>query len=318
LLAVVYFHGGKFFIIKDKINQTVSNEKTEEIKKPLPPKTTLYGTIKNNLQPFPKLTTNYFLAFYVEDDSETGKKIGRKLVEGDSQSAVPIASLTKLMTIGVVLNIFKDNLVSATSADIAVATVTEKSFSELEWRQRYKKGDVIQIPELIKSMLVESDNVAARTICTDGNLNMIDRMNSLVHYIGATSSVFYNCTGLENENDGINLASARDVVLFMRYLLENFPDVLDITLSTTTPIYKLDGEIHHTAYSTLSDLDRNFPFQLMAGKTGTENLAKENLILAFKAPHGTIYVVVLGSDDRFSDIKKIVNYLDGSYEWGFL
>jgi D-alanyl-D-alanine carboxypeptidase len=82
-----------------------------------------------------------------------------------------------------------------------------------------------------------------------------------------------------------------------------------------TQILKLDGSLHHTAVSTYEFIGQDLPFPIIGGKTGQTEIAKQNLLLALQAPRGTLYIVVLGSDDRVADMKKLTDYVKGDFEW---
>lgn len=259
----------------------------------------IYPKPKTGASALEELSAHSYAVLY---DSGSEQKY---LLTKNADERVLIASITKLVTAAVVLNS------SAHSVE---------SFSPLvlagQWGSgRYKATDTLAVSELVKSMLVESDNDAARAICLDTSLNILDRMNTFATRIGASGSHFYNCTGLDDENGGTNVATAQNVISFLRFIVENRAELLDITNVPTATIYNLDGSVHHVATSTYQFIGAELPFPIIGGKTGTTDKAKENLVLALKVPHGTLYVAVLGSDNRVLDMKKLVDYLYQAYEW---
>jgi D-alanyl-D-alanine carboxypeptidase len=259
---------------------------------------TLYPKQKIGSLSFPELTAKAYLVVY---DGEAGEKY---LVIKNIDQKLPIASITKIATAMVALNSSGSLLAQFSTSTIDRGTMN-----------RYNIGDILPVKELVKSMLVESDNDAARAICENESGNIIERMNSYANNNGAKSTRFFNCTGLDGEWGGVNISTASDVVVLMKKLIVKHPELVDIMSLPATQILKLDGSLHHTAVSTYEFIGQDLPFPIIGGKTGQTEIAKQNLLLALQAPRGTLYIVVLGSDDRVADMKKLTDYVKGDFEW---
>ena len=251
-----------------------------------------------NSENFPEISAKAYMAVYEGDAGE------KDLISKNPDERVPIASITKLAVSMVALNSSGSLLAPFSSSTIGEAS-----------KGRYATSDILPVKELIKSMLVESDNDAARAICENESSNFIERMNSFARYINAPSTTFYNCTGLDGENGGTNISTTHDVIEIMRSLVKNRPELLDTMSSQTANILNVDGSLHHVAVSTYEFVGSELPFPILGGKTGQTDLAKQNLVLALKAPKGILYVAVLGSDDRFSDMKTLVDYVYKNFDW---
>jgi D-alanyl-D-alanine carboxypeptidase (penicillin-binding protein 5/6) len=258
----------------------------------------VYPRQKLNSFSFPELSAKAFLAVY---ESDSGK---RYLVMRNVDQKLPIASITKITTATVALNSS-----SALLAIFSTSTIADGT------QNRYNIGDILPVKELVKSMLVESDNDSARAICENESGNIIQRMNDFANYSGAKSTRFYNCTGLDGENGGTNISTANDVAMLMSVFIKKHPEFLDIVSLPATNILKIDGSAHHVAVSTYEFIEQELPFPIIIGKTGFTDLAKQNLVLALRAPKGILYIVVLGSDDREADMKKLADYVKGGFEW---
>ncbi len=258
----------------------------------------LYPKQKIGSLSFPILSAKAYLVVY---DGQNGEK---KLVMKNADQRVPIASITKITTAMVALNSSGSLL-----AQFSTSTISDGSSG------RYSAGDILPVKELVKSMLVESDNDSARAICENESGNIIARMNTFANNNGAKSTRFFNCTGLDGEWGGINISTASDVAELMKTLIGKHPELVDIMTIPTAQIYKMDGSLHHTAVSTYEFIGQDLPFPIIGGKTGQTDMAKQNLVLALQAPHGTLYIVVLGSDDRISDMKKLTDYVKADFEW---
>ena len=200
-------------------------------------------------------------------------------------------------------------MISDNAAQFSTSTI------DVGTMNRYSISDILPVKELVKSMLVESDNDAARAICENESGNIIQRMNAFANYSGAPSTRFFNCTGLDGEGGGTNISTASDVATLMGVLVKKNPELLEIVSMPTANILRIDGSIHHTAISTYEFMEQELPFPIIVGKTGFTDLAKQNLALALQAPKGILYIVVLGSDDREADMKKLADYVKGNFEW---
>jgi D-alanyl-D-alanine carboxypeptidase len=258
----------------------------------------LYPKQKFGYFPFPELLAKAYLAVY---EGDSGK---RYLVMRNVDQKLPIASITKITTAMVALNSS-----SALVAQFSTSTIDRGTMN------RYSTNDILPVKELVKSMLVESDNDSARAICENESGNIIERMNAFANNSGAKSTHFFNCTGLDEEWGGTNISTASDVVELMSTLIKNHPELVDIMSMPATSILRVDGSLHHTAVSTYEFMQQDLPFPIIGGKTGQTDLAKQNLVLALQAPKGILYIVVLGSDDREADMKKLAEYVKGGFEW---
>ncbi len=258
----------------------------------------VYPKQKINSFDFPDLSANAYLAIYEGNSSQ------KNLVIYNADKKLPIASISKITTAMTSLNSS-----GALLAQFSTSTIGDGS------QNRYSIGDILPVKELVKSMLVESDNDAARAICENESGNIIERMNAFANYSGAKYTRFYNCTGLDGENGGTNISTASDVVALMSTLIKKHPELIDIMSMPTANILKLDGSVHHMAVSTYEFMQQDLPFPIIGGKTGQTDLAKQNLVLALQAPKGVLYIVVLGSNDRVGDMKKLAEYVKGNFEW---
>ena len=76
-----------------------------------------------------------------------------------------------------------------------------------------------------------------------------------------------------------------------------------------------NGNFHHKAISTNKILDE-FP-DMLGAKTGQTPKAKQCFLVILPKPKGEGYLinVILGSDDRFKEMKKIINWLNKAFVW---
>jgi len=247
---------------------------------------------------FPEISAKSYIAMY---EGDAGKKY---LVMKNTDMKLPVASITKITTTLTALNSSNNLLAQFFPSTISIGS-----------SNRYVENDILPVKELIKSMLIESDNDAARAVCENESGNIIERMNAYANYSGAKSSRFYNCTGLDWERGGPNTSTAFDVVELMSTLIKKHPELISVMSMPTAQILRIDGSIHHIAVSTYEHLGKELPFPIIGGKTGQTELAKENLVIVLQVPHGALYIAVLGSEDREGDVKKLAEYVKRNFEW---
>lgn len=187
----------------------------------------------------------------------------------NSQDRLPIASISKLMTALVVF----DNY------DLTIST-----------------------KKLIDAMLIESNNDAANSLARLIDYdNFINLMNSYAEKIGLENTYFVNPTGLEPDDpeEVKNYSTAEDLVKLARYILENYPEIFEIT-----------ADRKFASISTNKLLAR-YP-EIIGGKTGYSPAAGECLLIVLKnSKTGDYFInIVLGARDRFAEMIKIIDAIN--------
>lgn len=135
---------------------------------------------------------------------------GEERWAGSADEALPIASLTKLMTALLV--------VEEGSLD-GLLTVTATAAAETGSRLGLRKGDRVRRSDLLAATLIRSANDACRALA-DGIAGseraFVERMNRRAHEIGMARSRFANACGHDDED---NRSSVRDLVRLTRAAL---------------------------------------------------------------------------------------------------
>ena len=255
--------------------------------------------IKEVPTPFDLEAASYAVAY---DD---GHKLSY-LISKNPDLKRPIASITKISTaIAANETYTKDFPVLISAAAMQEGT-----------EGRYSATDTIPVGDLIKSMLVESDNDAARALYLLGGDGFLQKMKKVFIDAGAKDATIFGASGIDDENGGTNIGTARDLISLMRFAYLNYPDIMDLTKNTEVSIFNSSGIFHHQAFSTNQLLSQQLPFEILAGKTGQTLKADKNLLLALRTSNGNVlYAVVLGSKDNFSDMKKLLEYVNNSFAW---
>ncbi|MER2088377.1 MAG: D-alanyl-D-alanine carboxypeptidase family protein [Sporosarcina sp.] len=166
-------------------------------------------------------------------DAETGNVI----YEENSAEALPIASLSKLMTQYLVLNAIKNGALSWEStyepSDYVQQTVGRSATVKLGMTP----GNSYSVKELFTAMTVISANDAAIALAemvSGTEEAFADLMNKQADSFALKETTFFNASGLDGDYIGkgyeqTNRASARDVAVIAKQLIANHPEVLDFT-----------------------------------------------------------------------------------------
>src|SRR3989344_304709 len=229
---------------------------------------------------------------------------GRFLFEKNSDLKLPIASLTKIMSAVIVLE--KTNLDD-------IVTISEDSIKVDGEKQDLYLGEKISIRNLLKLMLIESSNDAAYALvsyATTSEIDFVQEMNLKAQSLGMFNSNFIDPAGL---NDNAH-SSVQDLIKLVEYSL-NYQEIWDISAKKTTIIESSDEKIKHTARST--NLLIGLIKDLVGGKTGYTDGAGQCMILVASVPDypSKIVSIVLGSQDRFGDTQKLIDWARQAYKW---
>ena len=265
-------------------------------------------------------------------DSNSGQVLYAKTAD----KTLPIASMTKLITVYLTLNAIKnqklawDQKVKPTASIVKVANNAEYSNVPL------KMGHSYTIKQLYQATLIESANGVAMLLgqtIAGSQKAFIDQMRSQVKKWGIKDAKIYTACGLPNGNVGKdaypgvnknaeNSMSAKDIAIVGQNLIQDFPEVLD-----TTKLAHLDfkDQGHTTKMANfnwmlkgLSQYDQAYPVDGL--KTGTTNAAGACFIGTVNHAGARLITVVMGARHkdgtdpaRFMQTKKLMNYVFTKY-----
>ena len=215
----------------------------------------------------------------------------KTLFEKNSEAILPIASLTKLMTA----------VISLDNYDLLQKiTISEKADTQAPLITDVKKGDVFSTTDLLYITLVESSNKSAYALAEQmGVEKFVALMNQRASQLGMKNTFYADPTGLSAEN----VSTATDLVKLIKYIVKNYPEISQISRTKEYEVPNF-GKITNT-----NQLLGEMP-QIVCGKTGFTTVAKGCLILVTNSQNSSnlIINVILGSDDRFLEMKKMVDW----------
>lgn len=234
-------------------------------------------------------------------------KAKRALYAKNEDQALPLASITKLMTA-----LLAYELVAAdTDVKLSTRAVAQEGGDGLAAGEDFSMG------QLNKLALISSSNDAAYALganagallgSQDPSRQFIEGMNIKAAELNLNTLEFKNTTGLDlSTSEPGAVGSAKDVSHLMEYILQNYPELIESTTLGGARIYNSQGEYHDI--ENTNEVIYAIP-NLLGSKTGYTDLAGGNLTVAFDAGMDRpIIVTVLGSsrDERFSDVLRLVN-----------
>ena len=215
----------------------------------------------------------------------------KTIFDKDSEKQLPIASLTKLMTAIIVLDNYK---LSST------AVVDKFADAQDPMKQDVKLGDKMTVESFLDIMLVESSNKSAYALSeVMGEPAFVALMNKKAKDIGLEKTFFADPTGLSAQN----VSTASDLGKLAEYILKNNSKIGDISRVKEFDVPGF-GKITNT-----DQLLGEIP-EIVCSKTGFTTQAKGCLLLVINNPKNDGYIinVILGADDRFAEMEKIINW----------
>ncbi|MCD6410346.1 D-alanyl-D-alanine carboxypeptidase [bacterium] len=250
--------------------------------------------------------------------TDQGKQ--RVLYAKNINQPLPIASISKLFTAYFAVKSF--NLKREVE-------ITKEAIDTEEDTGQFWLGEKFVLEELLHSVLIESSNDAAMAIADlMGKDKFIELLNQEVRKIGLKKTYLHDPVGVDPDfpEEKYNFSTAYDLAKFAAFLIKkSWQDprvnlIWEITKKKEYYLYRPDGSFHHKIISTnklLSDEDFIKKYKIIGGKTGYTPMAKECFLLVIEAPNkkGIIINVILGSEDRFKEMKKLTQWIKKAYIW---
>ncbi len=229
---------------------------------------------------------------------------GAILYEKNANEKLPIASITKLMTILVILE--ENNL-----SDIV--TVSANASSVGGSTMFLKTGEKIAVENLIYGALIGSSNDAAVALAeynAGSTSAFVDKMNKKAKNLELTNTHFSTPNGL---GDVDNYSSAKDLSVLAQQVYKNkfikhAAELKDIE------VLSLDGSVTHKIKTT-NELLGGY-LNVKGLKTGTTDAAGQCLVTIAENDEGhEITTVLLHSPDRFTEAKVLIDWVFRAFNW---
>ncbi len=248
--------------------------------------------IRSETFTFPEISA----ASYLVADLHSGKIL---YSEGLELPLAP-ASVTKLMTALISREIYsEDNLF-----------IVPEECLTLEGRNLLlNPGEILSFEDLIHALIINSSNDTACILSRGliSNRDFVGRMNEKASAIGMQNTNFSNAIGFDS-SDGSNVSTAYDLYLLA---LAARRDSYIRELYGKSSYTLTSGDFPRTVHST-NELLRDIP-GTKGIKTGTTPQAGEVLVYEYEGEDLNILIVLMGSSERFEEIRSILDWVKRSY-----
>ena len=230
---------------------------------------------------------------------------GKVLYEANADEQLPPASITKIMSLLLVM----EALDRGDFAPDTVVTASEHACSMGGSQIWLEPGETMTVDELLRATVIASANdacVALGELVAGSEEGFVAQMNARAKELGMKNTVFQNCTGLDAEG---HLTTAYDVALMSSALIRHEQIK---QYSTVWMDHLRDGK------SELVNTNKLVRFYEGATglKTGTTGAAKYCLSATAKRDNLELVAVVMAgesSNDRFAGAKKLLDYGFANY-----
>lgn len=227
------------------------------------------------------------------------------LYEKNAHAQMPLASLTKIMTV----------LVASYSHAASDTVTIPNGALEPEGDWGFVPGELWNFQDLADYTLITSSNDGARALAlhslkpTEKLSSFIARMNSEARRLGLSQTYFLNDTGLD-AGRGIAGAygSAHDVALLLTSVVRDYEAVFSQSSVSEKTFVTPSGKTYRAEHT--NPLSGTLPGEVVA-KTGFTDLAGGNLAVVVEPlPGRPVALVVLGStrEKRAHDIEILYTY----------
>ncbi len=228
------------------------------------------------------------------------RSTGRMLFEYEADKQVPPASITKIMTLLLVMEAIENGKMSFDTEITASEHACSMGGSQI-WLE---PGEIFTVNELLKAAAIASANdacVALAEAVSGTEEAFVELMNKRAAELGMENTVFKNCTGLDAEG---HLSTARDIAKMSAELLkhEKIKEYSTVWMDSLR-----NGETELTNTNKL--------VRFYKGCTGlkTGSTDEAGCCLSASAERGGMELVsvTLGSpntDERFAAGRKLLDY----------
>lgn len=150
---------------------------------------------------------------------------GTVLFESNSHEKLAPASVTKVMTLLLIMEAINSGKISWKDTVTASAEAAAKGGSQIF----LKEGETMSVEDMVKSIAVSSANDCACAMAehiAGSEAAFVELMNQKAKELGMNDTNFVNCTGLDDEPEAENhKTSAYDIALMSRELIVKHPDI---------------------------------------------------------------------------------------------
>lgn len=234
------------------------------------------------------------------------KSTGQVLYEANAHAPLELASVTKVMTMLLIMEALDAGTITKETMVPVSATAAGMGGSQVYMEE----GEEFSVHDMLKAIAVASGNdacVAMAEYLAGSESAFVEKMNARAAELGMEDTVFCNCTGLPAEG---HHSSAYDIALMSRELILHHPDIRTYTTIWMDTLRDGDFQLANT-----NKLVRYYE-GATGLKTGSTDAALYCLSATAEKEGMELIAVILGaptSNDRFEGAKALLNYGFATY-----
>lgn len=226
---------------------------------------------------------------------------GKILYEHNSHEQLRPASVTKVMTILLIMEALDNGTISLTDKIACSENAANMGGSQIWLDVR----EELTVDEMLKAICVASANdctVAMAEHLAGSQEAFVDKMNNRAKELGMNDTVFKNCHGLDTDG---HVTSSYDISLMSRELLSKHPEITKYTTIWMDTLRDGKSQLTNT-----NKLIRNYK-GATGLKTGSTDLALYNLSASATRDNLSLIAVIMKAPStkvRFEEAQKLLDF----------
>lgn len=288
------------------------------------------------------------MTVYADTDFEVNAKAaiaidatsGKIFYEKNADTPLPIASMTKLLTLYLILEAEKDGDISW-DEQIKISDHLLKISQDLNLSNiTFIEGSSYSVRDLFNASTIISANAAVTALAervAGTEKDFVDLMRAKVISWGINDAYLISTSGINNEDaqgriypgskeNEENLMSAKDMAIVAQHLIQDFPEILETTKLSTALF--AEGTDEETLLESSNFMLPGFYYYkdgVDGLKTGTTDLAGANFTGTIEKDGLRLITVVMNAsaaneDDglRFSETSRLMDFVYDNWSYDIL
>ena len=236
------------------------------------------------------------------------QKTGNILYEHNSHEQLRPASVTKVMTILLIMEAIDNGVISLEDN----VPCSEKASSMGGSQIWLDTTETLTVHEMLKAICVVSANdccVAMSEYIAGSEELFVEQMNRRAKELGMNDTCFKNCHGIDEDS---HLTSAYDIAIMSRELITKHPKITEYTTIWMDSLRNGQSELVNT-----NKLIRNYE-GATGLKTGSTSTALFNLSATATRNNLSLIAVIMRGETsaiRFQEAQKLLDYGFSNFEY---
>ena len=235
-------------------------------------------------------------------------RTGEILYEKNSKTPLRPASVTKVMSILLIMEAIKNNEISLDTK----VSCSEKASSMGGSQIWLSESESLTVHDMLKAICIASANdctyAMAELLCGSEEV-FVQKMNEKAKELGMNNTTFKNCHGLDEDG---HLSSSHDIAIMSRELLTKHPEITEYTKTWMDSLRDGKSELVNT-----NKLIRTYE-GATGLKTGSTSLALYNLSASATRDNLSLIAVIMRAPTpktRFNEAKLLLDYGFNTYSY---